>query len=232
MPSPLAARRGPRTYDDLILSTPGLVGYWRLNERSGTVARDSFGSNHGTYVGSPTLGAPGLLADGDTAVTLAGGTQEVITPVFDASGTKPFTLIVWLKHTPDATTRLPIVSALSGTAGGVALDSETTGVGLIRRDAAGAQDLAFSATPLTAGAKYMLVGTFDGTTMLFFKNGLLAAGPTASSRVVPALNVTGFGRTTNMSSSRVNGTLARPAFLNRALTPGEIADLYRAGIGA
>ncbi len=40
--------------------TTGLVGLWKFNETTGTVAADSSGnSNNGTYVGNPTLGVTG-----------------------------------------------------------------------------------------------------------------------------------------------------------------------------
>jgi hypothetical protein len=44
-----------------VLSEASLVGYWRLNEPSGTVATDLKNGNNGTYTGSPTLGNAGPL---------------------------------------------------------------------------------------------------------------------------------------------------------------------------
>jgi hypothetical protein len=66
------------SYRDTILhDNPAL--YWRLGEASGTTANDETTNNrNGTYVGSPTLGAPGALAgDSNTAVALNGSTQEI-----------------------------------------------------------------------------------------------------------------------------------------------------------
>ena len=48
---------GTGTYDAAILSEPDLVGYWKLDETSGTVAADSKGGRHGTYHGTVALGA-------------------------------------------------------------------------------------------------------------------------------------------------------------------------------
>ncbi|MEA2398119.1 MAG: hypothetical protein QOK25_1675, partial [Thermoleophilaceae bacterium] len=39
-------------YAATIAGTPGLIGYWRLGEASGTSACDSFGSNAGVYSGA------------------------------------------------------------------------------------------------------------------------------------------------------------------------------------
>jgi hypothetical protein len=50
-------------------------GYWRLEETSGTNAADLTGTQDGTYIGTPTLGATGI--DGNNAVTLTGGTMGI-----------------------------------------------------------------------------------------------------------------------------------------------------------
>jgi hypothetical protein len=59
-----AAARTPviATYaQEVLADTP--VGWWRLDETSGTTAADSSGNGRdGTYVNTPTLGASGLLA--------------------------------------------------------------------------------------------------------------------------------------------------------------------------
>lgn len=49
--------RGSAAYDALILAESALVGYWKLDETSGTVAADATGRNAGTYVGGVTLAA-------------------------------------------------------------------------------------------------------------------------------------------------------------------------------
>jgi hypothetical protein len=77
--------RAPRTalpgspYNHAILGTPTLAGYWPLAEASGTVAYDVLGANHGSYIGHPTLGAPGARATA-TAVRLNGLDQYVLLP--------------------------------------------------------------------------------------------------------------------------------------------------------
>lgn len=65
------------TYGQTILSTTGLVSYWHLGESSGaTTMVDSFGTNNGTYAGSPSLGATGaIVGSSDTAMQLNGTNQ-------------------------------------------------------------------------------------------------------------------------------------------------------------
>ncbi len=50
------AAGGTSGYDSLILGEPGLVGYWPLDEVSGTVAFDRTGNNDGVYKGPVVLG--------------------------------------------------------------------------------------------------------------------------------------------------------------------------------
>jgi hypothetical protein len=66
-------------YAAAVLGTPGLIGYWRLGEASGTVATDSKGSNPGAYIGAPTLGVASIAGANGTAITLTGA-QTVTIP--------------------------------------------------------------------------------------------------------------------------------------------------------
>lgn len=62
-------------YSNGVAQTTGLAGYWRLGERSGTTACDTYGRNPGTFTGGITLGQPGAVTgDSDTA-TLFNGTS-------------------------------------------------------------------------------------------------------------------------------------------------------------
>lgn len=66
-------------YAALVKSQPGLVGHWRLGDRTGIIARDASGHArdgsymHGAYSVAPRLGQLGLLAnDPDTSLLLDG----------------------------------------------------------------------------------------------------------------------------------------------------------------
>ena len=87
-------------YSSQILSnTP--QDYYRVNEASGTTAADTSGnSNSGTYAGTVTLGAAGLLAnDSDTAVTLDGSTGWLHRNTTIAAAPNVYTQELWLKTT-------------------------------------------------------------------------------------------------------------------------------------
>jgi subtilisin len=72
---------GSSPYRDAVMSTPGLVSYWRLGEGSGSTAVDQKGANQGAYQGSPTLSETGAIAgDPDKAVRFDGQNDEMTAP--------------------------------------------------------------------------------------------------------------------------------------------------------
>ena len=67
--------------------------YWRLNETTGTVARDLAGFNDAAYVGAVGLGAAGaFLADSDTAMTVSGGAHAEAPFTTTLNPSTPFTI--------------------------------------------------------------------------------------------------------------------------------------------
>lgn len=99
----LDAMGDPFVYADKVVSTVGanLLAYWLMNEASGGTADNYEGTaaRDGTYVGTPTLGQPGI-GDGLTCVKLNGSTQYI--DVFSASLAAAFngaegTFFVWCK---------------------------------------------------------------------------------------------------------------------------------------
>jgi hypothetical protein len=89
-------------YREVILSTGGLVSYWRLGEGSGN-AVDSKDSNPATtFVGGITRNAPGLLsqdADGAVRSNGANGTLVTIPSASNLSTGAQLTVECWVKPT-------------------------------------------------------------------------------------------------------------------------------------
>jgi hypothetical protein len=59
-------------YPTAVKATSGLLGYWRLNETSGTQACDAHGTNHGTLSGGFLLNQGGALSDLDPSTAFDG----------------------------------------------------------------------------------------------------------------------------------------------------------------
>src|SRR5436305_12334517 len=86
------------SYSSLVAGTPGLVGYWRLGESSGSSACDVTGSNGGTYSGTVALGRAGALnGDPNTAAHFTADGQVTVphSTALDLNG--PFTVEAWGK---------------------------------------------------------------------------------------------------------------------------------------
>jgi len=72
---------------------------WRVGEASGSTAVEITGNNNGTYVGTPTLGATGIIGNGgDKAITLDGSGSSYISTTWDAMPAPPASITVWIKH--------------------------------------------------------------------------------------------------------------------------------------
>src|SRR5436305_9392707 len=93
-----AACPASSSYSSLVAGTPGLVGYWRLGESSGSSACDVTGSNGGTYSGTVALGRAGALnGDPNTAAHFTADGQVTVphSTALDLNG--PFTVEAWGK---------------------------------------------------------------------------------------------------------------------------------------
>jgi hypothetical protein len=163
----------------VLADTP--LAYWRLGEKSGTVAHDETGNGYdGTYTGTYTLGVPGALTgDPDTAVTLDGITGQVdVGDNFDFAGQVPFSLEAWVKPTVIDTTYRHVVTKMAFDNGGdpqvgtyVILEQGATILGFERWQDAAAELTVETATFPAAGSWAHVVATYDGTVGELYVNG-------------------------------------------------------------
>ena len=86
---------GPSYSASVLADSPR--AYWRLGEASGTTAADASGNNRtGSYLNTPSLGAPGALTgDSNTAVSFNGVDEYVNVPYLAALNPTAFTVEAW-----------------------------------------------------------------------------------------------------------------------------------------
>ncbi len=218
------------------------IGYWELNERSGTLAASATGTHNGAYVGSPALGQPGLAVYSGNLAPKLDGTNDRITVNSMASGidwSKGFTLEAWVRVT-QRTKEEDIIAFnfVSGT-------KAPNGPGLIRdeptdkfkyRDGDPGNPnyhYGLSKTIPQIGVRYYVVVTVDGSN----HGSIYVNGVKESSFTTPVRPPSGGGLFTIGSEydagptpdSFFHGPLDEATVYNYALSPTRVAAHWNAG---
>jgi len=214
---------------EVLADTP--VGYWRLNDASGTVAVDASGSGHdGTYVGAPALGVTSPITSDAAAkaVTFNGTSQYVSIPDHaDFRIVGDVAIECWTKT----------ASAAAGTLMGF---MENTGsyhgyASILGFGAAGKVDLYnqgfHNTTPvINDGEWHHLVASLSGTTLTFWLDDVLTdtftgVTPTVSSSVTRYLAVL------DPLIDYLSGSMAECAVYAHSLSGARVAAHYSAAAG-
>ena len=191
-------------------------------------AADSKGTNTGDYQNGVVLGATGaLVADPNTAATFDGLNDAVIVP--DAASLRPanLTLEAWVKPTagiPDFSS-VATKTTLNLWNDSYGMYAWQGGIDFWVND--DANDVFTTALP--ANSWTHVAGTYDGSTIKIYMNGVLAdsfayAGPLIHS-TAPLL----IGDAAGTGNYHWNGGLDEVALYNRALTGTEILEHYQLG---
>ena len=227
------------TYENLILTTPGLRAYWKLDETSGSTAFDS--GNAGVdlpYQNSPTLGQP-PLAD-VTAVSFTAALSQFVghyvsTGSLPLQGNHQMTVEYWIKTTNAVTTAH--VWSDSGAADGRFFRVEQSALGIPTFSIFGTDATGHSlsgATAVNDGAVHYLVGTFDGTTMKWYVDAVLDASVNPAMGGFPLANTNrgiALGAKFNVVPSYsefLTGTLDEVSIYDLALTQSQITEHFQA----
>ena len=104
---------------------PGLVGWWKFDDGSGTAAVDSSGNNYTATLFSGITWTAGNIGD---AITANGTNQYGMTPSINLSGTNAVTVAMWLKRTYTTSGGHTLLEASSN------YNNSTTGFGLFPDD--------------------------------------------------------------------------------------------------
>jgi hypothetical protein len=204
------------------------IGFWLLDETSGTVATDASGNaNHGTYLGSPALATRtvGPL----TCANFDGSNDHVDLPVI-AVGVSPYTLEavgiadtlkydVWLLG-EDYSNNF-VTAAIGMQTGGTGTAGQIVGGGYY---GGGSWATVIDGTWI-AGATHHVVYTYDGTTGRLYVDGVAAGTVTTAGG--SSSNHWGIGVDT-FRGGFWDGAIAGVALYNTALSAGRVAAHYEA----
>jgi hypothetical protein len=226
------------TYKDAVLAELP-VAYWRLDDRTPTtVALDSIGQHNGTYAGGVTLGQPGALKnDTDPAATFDGdGGIVTIGAVFPFLGMESFSLEAWIKPTGSDAEFRGIVSNESPSIANrqgylMYVDTGPTRAGF-ERWANGTSDPTVLDGGLAVGAWSHIVGTFDGTSLVLYVNGLATSQVKGKIAIIPANTTFVIGALNGgMQPTNFQGSIDEVAVYDHALAADCVMSHYKLGTG-
>jgi hypothetical protein len=216
------------SYSGLVGSTPGLVGYWRLGESSGTVACDYTGHDNGAYQGGVTLGLPGAIGqDTDTAIGLDGSTGQVSVPASPTLNVgDAFTIEAWVKRGNSKTySNQTIASKQDGS--WVLMFNESDRLTL-RRSTVGNLASATVATTDTSAWHYV-AATKNGSSVHLYIDGTDVTGAVTNQTMANNNLPLAIGQSTG--TAYLKGAVDEVALYNTALTPTQITQHYTTGTG-
>ena len=166
-------------YSPVVLNTPNLVSFWRLNEPSGTTAVDSKDGNNGEYEGTVTPGAPGLVSsdsdDSDNFGTQFDGQTGYVSVQFAANLNQPMFTVEALVQ-PSGTDPNQQVIVASDTGYQLVLNGSDVEASVGTGGAFQTPVVVHAGTE--GGPPYYIAMTYDGTNLELYVNPAASDGKT------------------------------------------------------
>ena len=202
----------------------GLVGSWHFDEGSGTTACDTSGNdNDGTINGATWVN------DGKFGKALSFDGADDYVEVKDSDSldiTNAITIMAWVKL--DSLDKEQQIVRKSRDDTGEAYEifiNDTNRVFFGIRDSSGTEEYVYPTDTLTTGTWYHIVGTYDKQNLKLYLNGNeIGSEPSTITIDVSSRNlIIGCG---DKGTRYFHGTIDEVRIYNRALSEGEISDLY------
>jgi hypothetical protein len=214
-------------YPTSVKATYGLVGYWRLNETSGTQACDAHGTNHGTFSGNVLLNQGGALMDLDPSTRFDGSTTGVQVPNAMALNPLSVTVEAWV-HTTDIERSTQMIARKDGqylfrVTGLPGYQNGNLNFRIYRAD--GYYEEVQYGMFMGGNRWAHVAATFDGSVMRIYEDGREVATRAFTSALPSTTSDLYLGRRSSTTSpDHFLGRLDEIALYSRALAPAEIRD--------
>lgn len=243
-PRKIYATSKPPVGTQLNLSHPlakGLTGCWLLNESGGAVLNDISGNNNQvTLASAPTWGPNKLSFNGSSQFGYISSPPASLKPA-------ALTVAGWVKANSLSGIQPVVAECPTGMAGdgrGYYLQIGTNASFTIGNSPGGGFHSATGASTLTTGKWYHLVGTYDGTALKVYVNGVLdgttstsvtisytdaaSGGPSPQTFYIAGLHLNASGQLDPANMDLLNGDIGYVYIYNRALSAAEVQQLYTA----
>ena len=203
-------------------SDTGLVAYWPFDEDSGSTANDVVGGHDGSLIGPPTIGSTGVL--GTTGYDFDGGNDYVTVPndpALEMNNTNEVTVSMWVNKDTAQSGWIALLQH-SDQSYNLQFNNGNEPAFTIYD---GGWNTAYSGTPLTNGEWYHVAGTFDGSTLTIYLNGVPQGTSNAAYISDGGSFDIGIGENLDATGRRFDGTIDEVRVYNRSLSPTEIERL-------
>ncbi|MDO8688199.1 MAG: LamG domain-containing protein, partial [Dehalococcoidales bacterium] len=209
-------------------SESGLVALWRMNEASGaTTIADSVGAHTGTINGA----TPGVAGKFGNALSFSSGSSNYVSVAHNADlnpGTT-YTLAAWVN--PSSLPAYQAIITKDGYPDTMAYYLDLAGANVRFGYASGASGDAVTDTArtLTTGTWYYVAGTYDGTNVRIYVDGV-SNSPTGKAWSSQATNTANLniGKMRDSATEYFSGLIDEVAIYNRALSASELLAHYQA----
>jgi YD repeat-containing protein len=230
------------TYYGAVSSTPGLIDYWRLGEKSGTTFADGVGSNTAISEGGVGLGVPGAITGDPNPAAAFDGSNDTASAKLNLSGTSQLTLEFWLNWAAYANNdrlAFEFTSNFNNFDGGFLVDpnaGELGGKFGVAIGRGGSRNNAYFARP-SAGAWHHYTLVFDSQAPAAQQVVPYVDGqPISYEKTASGTGAGNFANSTLYFMSRNaitlfgKGNLDEVALYNRALSSSEVSTHFEASI--
>jgi hypothetical protein len=213
-----------------VIPITGLVGWWNLDEGSGTSAADSSGNNNtGTLTNGPTWTTGGKI---NGAVTFSSASSQYVSVPYSAAlePTTALTVSAWVK--PNAATGEAIIASPDNngwTAGWrLVVDGSPNLNATIVTTNTSPRATAIKVPGPAAGIWTHVAFVYDGSTFTAYENGIAGTPTAVTGTIVYGANqYLPIGHDPGVSY--FDGQIDDVRIYNRALGAGEIQHLYNGG---
>lgn len=214
------------SYHELIAGSGDILGWWKMDETSGSMIDDASSSNiTGTLNGSYSTGVSSPVKDGGTAVDMStGGNMYTTSPAgaYNLAANQPFTFEFWGRLNGGCATTMTVVKMDNSPTPYSSFNFQCSPSGMLfmMTDSSNTTyQSGWTGTMIDNNAWHHFAGVYDGGYMYLYVDGSQAA-----SNIVPS-----FGTfTPNLGVTIVKDYAAYDelVFYNRALSSAEIAQRW------